>query len=779
MKQLGRYEILEKIGEGGMGTVYRAKQPTLNKIVALKVLADFCAKDEELVERFMREARIMASLPDYRHVVQVFDLDEIDGKYFYTMEYMPRSLSEHIGDSEITQDRTRKVNRKSKMMPVVESIQFTLHILEGLKVIHKAGVTHRDISPQNIMLVKHGDDLTAKITDFGIAGLEGSHLTKSATGIGKEVYASPEQLESLSDADARSDIYSLGILMYRMTTGRLPIGRFKEPAEINADIDTKFNKIILKCMEYEPDDRYQSTGEMLEELTDTEERDHRTVVQNETTEETPSLAEDSVKGSGDCEILCADDFHALPQKYQWDKKKTLDTINRWSNEYLGVLSNIADCCEVLDVQSHGYFVWRCKAVIEKREWTEYRKGINVPDPSGPFEFLKHKPPRIPGLSPEMTERLGEICPDCKGTGDFVCDTCYGNGDIQCPKCKGTGAYIDPISGNYKYGNKCLLCNGSKKIPCTACEGVSQRLCVSCNGKGINLSSRIVPQELPKTRNTATLWSVKTSMSTDPWAEVTDHVVATEPSALEVCTNCKGTGDFVCDTCYGNGDIQCPKCKGTGAYIDPISGNYKYDNKCLLCNGSKNIPCTACKGVPKRDCEVCRGSGIVAVYPAAIISRTVSKTEETSIPTVSSIKDRYIAPLAVLEGISRDLPEVAATLVDHFEGAGVLRTELGYLPTDNTAQLTRFKVDLYWYPYMLCRMKNPKNSRDFVIGVNCTNGTVFLVNGKCPKGGGFGSVLLGWASEPFDIIMYAEVKFMLKQLSQGEHAGNQGNGTVDG
>jgi len=280
MKQLGRYEIIEKIGIGGMGTVYRANQPTLNKIVALKVLADFCAKDEDTVERFMREARIMASLPDYRHVVQVFDLDEIDGKYFYTMEYMPLSLSEHIGDSEINQDRTRKVNRKSKMMPVEQAIQFTLHILEGLKVIHKAGVTHRDISPQNIMLVKNGDELTAKITDFGIAGLEGSHLTKSATGIGKEVYASPEQLESLSDADARSDIYSLGILMYRMTTGRLPTGiRVKEPVELNPEVGEALNEIIIRATEQEPDDRYQSAAEMMEEMSNIEKEVHRTAVQ--------------------------------------------------------------------------------------------------------------------------------------------------------------------------------------------------------------------------------------------------------------------------------------------------------------------------------------------------------------------------------------------------------------------------------------------------------------------------------------------------------------------
>lgn len=268
MKKLGRYEIIEKIGEGGMGTVYKAKQPTLNKIVALKVLADFCAKDEKLVERFMREARIMANLPDYRHVVQVFDLDEADGKYFYAMEYIPLSLAEYIGDFDIDTDQTRKVRRKSKVIPVEMAMFITRHILKGLKVIHNAGVIHRDISPQNVLLIRDNEEITAKITDFGIAGIRDSGLTKTGTsGIGKEIYAAPEQLESLASANEQSDIYSLGILMYRMVTGRLPVGvRPKQPFELNPDVGDSLNDMISKATEQEPKDRFQRAEKMLEEL---------------------------------------------------------------------------------------------------------------------------------------------------------------------------------------------------------------------------------------------------------------------------------------------------------------------------------------------------------------------------------------------------------------------------------------------------------------------------------------------------------------------------------
>ena len=259
MRKLGRYEIVEKIGEGGMGTVYKAVLPSLKKTVALKVLSDFCARDEELLARFKREARIMAGLTDYTHVVQVYDLDEAEGKWFYTMAYIPFSLAEHIGEGEAATDRTRVRRSTPRALPVEAAQGIVQQILEGLAVIHEAGVVHRDICPRNVLLARDGARLTAKVADFGIAGQQGSQLTRTGmSGMGKEIYAAPEQEESLSHADARSDLYSVGVLAYRLVTGRLPKGRWKDPKVLNTDVSDRFNDWILQLLEQEPEDRFES-----------------------------------------------------------------------------------------------------------------------------------------------------------------------------------------------------------------------------------------------------------------------------------------------------------------------------------------------------------------------------------------------------------------------------------------------------------------------------------------------------------------------------------------
>ena len=271
MNKIGKYKILEKIGEGGMGTVYKAIQPILKKTVALKVLSEACAKDKEILDRFLREARIMAGLPDYTHVVQVFDLDEYEGGYFYTMEYVPNSLARLLGEADHVEDRTRRVKIAKRALKVSTAVKISEHLLKGLEVIHNAGIVHRDISPQNVMLVKIGDGVRAKLTDFGIAGIGNSQLTKTGMGgVGKEIYCAPEQWEGLSNADCRSDLYSMGILMYRMVTGKLPMGlRIKQANEINPDVSNELNEWILAATEQEPEDRFKSAVTMLSELTKT------------------------------------------------------------------------------------------------------------------------------------------------------------------------------------------------------------------------------------------------------------------------------------------------------------------------------------------------------------------------------------------------------------------------------------------------------------------------------------------------------------------------------
>jgi len=190
--------------------------------------------------------------------------------------------------------------------------------------------------------------------------------------------------------------------------------------------------------------------------------------------------------NADCKIDCADSFNQLPAKYQWSRERTLNVINQWSSKHLGILSNMADRCEVIDVQAHGYFVWQAKVAVESREWIEYSLGVNVPNPSGPLEFLESKPPQIPKITPEITKRIAEICPYCHGTGEFVCPECFGEGEVQCKECRGVGMHrFNLYSENgYSASEKCHVCQGKKKLPCTSCKGVPKRECDMCRGSGV-------------------------------------------------------------------------------------------------------------------------------------------------------------------------------------------------------------------------------------------------------------------------------------------------------
>jgi len=147
---------------------------------------------------------------------------------------------------------------------------------------------------------------------------------------------------------------------------------------------------------------------------------------------------------------------------------------------------MADRCEVIDVQAHGYFVWQAKVAVESREWIEYSLGVNVPNPSGPLEFLESKPPQIPKITPEITKRIAEICPYCHGTGEFVCPECFGEGEVQCKECRGVGMHrFNLYSENgYSASEKCHVCQGKKKLPCTSCKGVPKRECDMCRGSGV-------------------------------------------------------------------------------------------------------------------------------------------------------------------------------------------------------------------------------------------------------------------------------------------------------
>ncbi len=265
-KELGnRYELLEKIGEGGMATVYKAKCRLLNRYVAVKVLKEEYAKDTLFVKRFKIEAQSAASLT-HPSIVSVFDVGEDDGVNYIVMELLEKdTLKDYI-------------ESKGKLTPD-ETINLSIQIASALEAAHKSKIVHRDIKPQNIVLARNNTQ--AKVTDFGIAKMSSS-ATITALGsstIGSVHYFSPEHAKG-GYTDEKSDIYSLGIVMYEMATGELPFNAEspvsvalkqiqeepKAPKEVNPEIPVALNNIILKAMAKNTTDRYQTATELVEDL---------------------------------------------------------------------------------------------------------------------------------------------------------------------------------------------------------------------------------------------------------------------------------------------------------------------------------------------------------------------------------------------------------------------------------------------------------------------------------------------------------------------------------
>ncbi|MFC2166371.1 protein kinase [Acidobacteriota bacterium] len=258
-----RYQVIEELGLGGMGRVYKVLDKTVDEKVALKLLNPDIAAQEQTIERFRNELKLARKI-SHRHVCRMYDLSEADGMPFITMEY-------------ISGEDLKSLIKRAGQISVGKALNLTQQILEGLDEAHRMGVVHRDLKPQNIMVDMDGN---AKITDFGIAR---STKTKGMTGpgiiIGTPEYMSPEQVEG-KQVDNRSDLYSLGIVLYELVTGKLPfegdtplsvavkhkIEEPRAPQDINAQIPRDLNRVILKCMAKDKKERYQSADELLSDL---------------------------------------------------------------------------------------------------------------------------------------------------------------------------------------------------------------------------------------------------------------------------------------------------------------------------------------------------------------------------------------------------------------------------------------------------------------------------------------------------------------------------------
>jgi serine/threonine-protein kinase len=267
-KVLGnRYEIIEKIGEGGMALVYKARCRLLNRYVAIKVLKDEFVNDEEFIKKFRRESQAAASL-SHPNIVSIYDvgMERIDDHdvYYIVMEYI--------------KGKTLKgLIKEKRKLSVEETIDYSIQIAEALEHAHKNHIVHRDIKPHNIMITEDG---RVKVTDFGIArAATFSTVTNTSTVVGSVHYFSPEQARGRY-TDEKSDIYSLGIVMYEMITGKVPfegdspisvaLKHIQEeivpPREIDSSIPVGLQNIILKCVKKNQSDRYSSATQLLSDL---------------------------------------------------------------------------------------------------------------------------------------------------------------------------------------------------------------------------------------------------------------------------------------------------------------------------------------------------------------------------------------------------------------------------------------------------------------------------------------------------------------------------------
>jgi hypothetical protein len=266
-RNIGKYRIVERLGRGGMAEVYKAFQPSLDRYVAIKILHPFMAEEKDFVARFRREARNVAALR-HPNIVQVFDFDVEDELYYMVMEFL---------DGPSLKSRLETLHQRGEQLPLAEALRITRDVGSALAYAHGHDIVHRDVKPANVILEASGRVI---LTDFGVAKiLSGTQFTATGTVLGTPAYMAPEQ--GLGQAgDGRSDIYSLGVMLYEMATGRLPFDAdtplavvmkhvhepLPLPRTVTPGLPEGIERVILRALAKDPSQRYARVDEMVAAL---------------------------------------------------------------------------------------------------------------------------------------------------------------------------------------------------------------------------------------------------------------------------------------------------------------------------------------------------------------------------------------------------------------------------------------------------------------------------------------------------------------------------------